>query len=50
VFLRGRPSEPGAPVDRERAPRRALYVAAAYVVVAGIFWTAYQIGLGPVSR
>ena len=50
VFLRGRPREPVAAVDRDLAPRRASYVAAAYIVAAGIFWAAYQLGLGPVSR
>ena len=33
VFLRGRPLEPIADIDRRLAPRRALYVVAAYASV-----------------
>lgn len=50
LFLRGRPRGPVAAVDRDLAPRRALSVAAAYVVVIGVLWTAYRLGLGPVTR
>ena len=50
VFLRGRPRLPVADVDRDLAPRRAIYVATGYFVAVGIFWAAYQLGLGPVSR
>jgi len=50
IFLHGRPRESVAAVDRDLTPRRALYVAAAYPVVAGFFWAAYRMGLGPVSR
>jgi membrane-associated phospholipid phosphatase len=50
IFLRGRPREAGAGIDRELAPRRAWYVVTAYVAVIGVFWAAYLLGLGPVSR
>jgi membrane-associated phospholipid phosphatase len=50
LLLRGRPREPVADLDRRMAPRRSLYVAVAYVVVIGVFWTAYQLGLGTPSR
>jgi membrane-associated phospholipid phosphatase len=47
VFLRGSPQFVDA-VDQRLAPRRALYVGAAYGAVIAIFWAAYQLGLGPV--
>ncbi len=50
LFLSGRPREPVEDLDRRMAPRRSLYVIAAYVVVIGVFWTAYQLGLGTPSR
>jgi membrane-associated phospholipid phosphatase len=50
LFLRGRPRELVEDLDWRMAPRRSLYVAVAYVVVIGVFWTAYQLGLGTPSR
>jgi membrane-associated phospholipid phosphatase len=50
LFLRRRPRGPVAPAEHDLAPRRALYVAGAYVVVIGLFWMAYRLGFGPVSR
>jgi membrane-associated phospholipid phosphatase len=50
LFLRGRPREPIATADHALAPRRAWYVAGAYVVVIGLFWMAYRLGFGPGSR
>lgn len=50
LFLRGWPREPVQDIDRCMAPRRSLYVIAAYLVVIGGHWMAYQLGLGPPSR
>jgi len=50
LFLNGRPREPVQDIDRRMAPRRALYVLAAYLVAIGVFWIAYQLGLGTPSR
>jgi membrane-associated phospholipid phosphatase len=50
LFLRGRPHQPVSDGDRRQAPRRSLYVVAAYLVVIGVMWTAYQLGLGTPSR
>ena len=50
LFLRGRPREPVEDIDRRMAPRRSLYVVAAYLVVIGGFWIAYRLGLGTPSR
>lgn len=44
LFLRGRPREAITDADHKAAPRRALYVAAAYLVAIGLFWTAYRVG------
>jgi hypothetical protein len=48
IFLRGSPRQPVDAIDRELAPRRALYIGAAYSGAVAIFWIAYQLGLGPV--
>ncbi len=50
LFLRARPRQPVEDLDRLMAPRRALYVAAGYVAVIVVFWSAYQLGLGTPSR
>ncbi|MBY0496203.1 MAG: phosphatase PAP2 family protein [Cyanobacteria bacterium] len=50
LFLKGRPYQPVSDDDRRLAPRRSLYVVAAYLVVIGVMWTAYQLGLGTPSR
>lgn len=50
LFLKDRPREPVQDVDRRMAPRRASYVVAAYLVAIGVFWIAYQLGLGTPSR
>ena len=50
LFLTARPREPVAAIDRRAAPRRSLYVVAAYIVVTGMFWMAYGLGLGTPSR
>ena len=50
LFLRGWPREPVEQIDRRLAPRRSLYVVAAYIAVIGGFWIAYQLGLGTPSR
>ena len=47
IFLHGSPRQPVAAIDRRLAPRRALYVGAAYSAAIAIFWIAYQLGLGP---
>ena len=45
IFLR----TPGAePEDQQLAPGRALFAVAAYLTAIGVFWIAYQAGLGPV--
>lgn len=49
LFLRGRPNEPIDDRDRQRAPRRALGVAAAYAVAVAGAWIAYRAGLGQPS-
>ena len=49
LFLRGRPREPVADIDRRVAPRRAMYVVMAYVATIGAFWGGYMLGLGPPS-
>jgi membrane-associated phospholipid phosphatase len=50
MFLKGWPREAVADGDRRRAPVRSLYVAAGYLVVIGIMWTAYRLGFGTPSR
>lgn len=50
LFLRGRPRQPVADDLKRHALRRSIYVIAAYLVVIGGFWTAYQLGLGTPSR
>jgi membrane-associated phospholipid phosphatase len=49
LFLRARPHEPVDDIDRQRAPRRAMYCAGVYALVIGLFWIAYRLGLGPVT-
>ena len=49
IFLRGRPLEPVADVDRRLTPRRGAYVIAAYAFVVAAFWVGYKLGLGPAS-
>jgi membrane-associated phospholipid phosphatase len=49
VFLRGRPLEPVADVDRRQAVMRASCVIAAYAFVIMVFWAGYKLGLGPAS-
>ena len=49
IFLRGRPFEPVADINRRLTLRRAGYVIAAYAFVVGTFWVAYKMGLGPAS-
>lgn len=49
MFLRGRPPDAGVGVERILAPRRALYGACLYAVAVALFWTAYRLGLGPVT-
>jgi len=48
IFLRGRPREAVADVERSRTPGRALYAVAVYGVLIVVFRVAYQLGLGPV--
>lgn len=50
LFLRGWPREAVEDIDRRMAPRRSLYVVAAYIGVISGFWMAYQLGLGTPSR
>jgi membrane-associated phospholipid phosphatase len=50
LFLRTSPRNPVEDSDRRMAPRRGLYVAAGYVGVIALFWSAYQLGLGTPSR
>lgn len=50
IFLRGRPFEPIADVERRLTARRAGYVIAAYTFVVAMFWVGYQLGLGPASN
>jgi membrane-associated phospholipid phosphatase len=50
LFLRDRPRQPVEEIERHMAPHRGLYVVAAYIAVTGLFWTAYQLGLGTPSR
>jgi membrane-associated phospholipid phosphatase len=50
IFLRDRPRDPLNEVDRRLAPRRAAFVVAAYAAAVAVFWGAYALGLGPVSR
>jgi membrane-associated phospholipid phosphatase len=48
IYLR-RPSGHDTPTeDRLLAPGRALFAVAAYLAAVGVFWVAYQLGLGPV--
>jgi membrane-associated phospholipid phosphatase len=49
VFLRALPRELLADIDRQLAPRRAMYCVAAYALVVIVFWAAYRLGLGPVT-
>ena len=48
VFLRRSFDEDGAAEDRLLAPGRSLFAVAAYLAAVGVFWIAYQLGLGPV--
>jgi membrane-associated phospholipid phosphatase len=41
IFLRGRARLPASNHDRQRAPARALMVAALYAVVLAVFWIVY---------
>lgn len=50
LFLRGRPHQPVPDDEKRQAPRRSLYVVAAYLVMIGMMWSAYQLGLGTPSR
>lgn len=50
IFLRARPVAPVAEADRLLAPRRATYVVTAYAAAIAVFWVAYLLGLGPVTR
>lgn len=50
IFLRNRPLHPASDIERLESPRRALYVAGAYITALAGFWVSYSLGLGPVSR
>lgn len=50
LFLRQWPRQPVADIDHRMAPRRSLYVAAGYIGVIGVMWTAYRLGLGTPTR
>jgi high-affinity Fe2+/Pb2+ permease len=47
VFLRTSSGDDGSIEDRLLAPGRALFAVAAYLTAVGVFWIAYQVGLGP---
>lgn len=47
IFLRRSLRDDGSAEDHLLAPGRALFVVAAYLAAVGVFWLAYQLGLGP---
>ena len=48
LFLWHRQHDDSAHEDRLLAPARSLFAVALYLTAVGVFWIAYQLGLGPV--